>query len=581
MRTLRPFYVLFVAVFALCSCFPQDDDDPAGLGPDAPEDSIPVDHDGGDVACRYTLDRDSDDDGLLDVLEDRNRNCLVDEGETDPYNHDTDGDGLLDGDEDVDGNGVWDWRRGELNPTDVDTDGDGVSDGDEAIASVCNRAHYEALKAERVVVGADTTLFAHQDIASAIPADRHGAVFLQGFDPGTWGFILEIPLQDATFRELVNAFAAALANGVDVELLGVRRAGNFHQTVAHLRVPDGMPSPAQVVAALAEANLSSGDVTLDEGALARPWDGDGGALVQLIRLDEGGQHRLAVAVAPELAVTKWLNTVHPRLVAQDPSDVVRLYCEEVTLDAARTLEIFVAVEDDVSEDVTELWGAVVGAVRDAREGAALETHVRIAASGAGLHWANISSASLTDPHWLTNTERVPSASLAGTLAALSEAGEGASEPDHDQLWIVLTGAGVSDTGASALEIDALDRLSLVVVGPTSSPFACGHDLASARGEVLDELAYDGGVYFVSSCGFEGQQESARKLLTPFTGRAWTGGAHRPIWNTIAMNIGEGVAAAEMTMLGDRQVIISSLAPVMEQTAVSYGFWDSSMGGNRP
>ena len=44
-----------------------------------------------------TGSRDQDHDGLSEAQEDVNRNGIVDEGETDPFNPDTDGDGLEDG----------------------------------------------------------------------------------------------------------------------------------------------------------------------------------------------------------------------------------------------------------------------------------------------------------------------------------------------------------------------------------------------------------------------------------------------------------------------------------------------------
>ena len=63
--------------------------------------------------CTDPHDADSDDDGILDGIEDANHNGVVDEGETDPCNVDTDGDGIQDGTElgitepvaDPDGNG--------------------------------------------------------------------------------------------------------------------------------------------------------------------------------------------------------------------------------------------------------------------------------------------------------------------------------------------------------------------------------------------------------------------------------------------------------------------------------------------
>ncbi len=84
---------------------------------------------------------DSDDDGILDGVEDANHNGIVDAGETDPTNLDTDGDGTQDGTEsgvtiadvgadtdlgvfvpDADPNTTTD-------PTNSDSDGDGIDDG--------------------------------------------------------------------------------------------------------------------------------------------------------------------------------------------------------------------------------------------------------------------------------------------------------------------------------------------------------------------------------------------------------------------------------------------------------------------
>ncbi|MBF0452130.1 MAG: hypothetical protein HQK75_15620 [Candidatus Magnetomorum sp.] len=65
---------------------------------------VPVDSDGDglpdeqELKCSTDpLKIDTDDDGIIDGLEDRNHNCIVDEGETDPTNPDTDGDGIKDG----------------------------------------------------------------------------------------------------------------------------------------------------------------------------------------------------------------------------------------------------------------------------------------------------------------------------------------------------------------------------------------------------------------------------------------------------------------------------------------------------
>jgi hypothetical protein len=74
----------------------------------------------------FTPTQDFDRDGIFDVNEDKNANCNVDTGETDPEKDDTDGDTISDGLEDFNKNGVID--DGESDPANTDTDGDGLED---------------------------------------------------------------------------------------------------------------------------------------------------------------------------------------------------------------------------------------------------------------------------------------------------------------------------------------------------------------------------------------------------------------------------------------------------------------------
>jgi hypothetical protein len=95
------------------------------------------------TACTDVYDADTDDDGILDGVEDKNQNGIVEEDETDPCNPDTDGDGIQDCTElgltlsdvgadtdlsifqpDFDSSSTTD-------PLLPDSDGDGYSDGDE------------------------------------------------------------------------------------------------------------------------------------------------------------------------------------------------------------------------------------------------------------------------------------------------------------------------------------------------------------------------------------------------------------------------------------------------------------------
>jgi len=74
----------------------------------------------------FVLDKDSDLDGIVDLIEDKNRNELVDDDESDPYNIDTDSDGLIDSVEDRNRDGIR--SVGETAAYLMDTDRDRISD---------------------------------------------------------------------------------------------------------------------------------------------------------------------------------------------------------------------------------------------------------------------------------------------------------------------------------------------------------------------------------------------------------------------------------------------------------------------
>ncbi len=130
------------------------------VGPDQDMDGIPNQFEiSGDDSSSPNLS-DTDGDGLPDAIEDKNRNGFWDEDkketsasmadsdedglndwvethgdgvydkaiDTDPLNPDTDGDGILDGMEDKNHNGVWEVYLKETNPLMKDSDGDGVGD---------------------------------------------------------------------------------------------------------------------------------------------------------------------------------------------------------------------------------------------------------------------------------------------------------------------------------------------------------------------------------------------------------------------------------------------------------------------
>jgi hypothetical protein len=112
----------FVLLLGGCS---SDKTGTDGGQPDA--DGMAGDGDGPVGPDLNPTDDDWDGDGILNEVEDRNGNGVVDPGETDPRDPDSDGDGVIDGVEDGNHNGQVDW--GETDPLNPDTDSDGLPDG--------------------------------------------------------------------------------------------------------------------------------------------------------------------------------------------------------------------------------------------------------------------------------------------------------------------------------------------------------------------------------------------------------------------------------------------------------------------
>ncbi len=123
--------------------------DPGETNPTQPNDTIDTDGDGCPDDVEINGDNptdpqnpDSDGDGIMDCVEDQNRDGHFDTGiETDPNNPDTDGDGLCDGSNTVSGicaggedkNNDGSQQQDETDPRDSDTDNDGIFDGTEVL----------------------------------------------------------------------------------------------------------------------------------------------------------------------------------------------------------------------------------------------------------------------------------------------------------------------------------------------------------------------------------------------------------------------------------------------------------------
>lgn len=527
-------------------------------------------------SCRHYPDVDSDGDGLLDIVEDANRNCMVDPGETDPMLPDTDGDGLLDGDEDVDGNGVWDEDRGELNPLLFDTNGDGIPDGQEARSRVCTRAHYTALRDERLLLNSEITLYAHRDIAFSAPAGQH-SVFLKGHTPGAWSLMLSMEDAELEFEALVTTFAELLSASLSVELMGYRWIGSAHQNAAHVRVNDSGAAFELLVGALSALDPSIRSFSIPDD-LRQATQGRA-AVIQLMLLDDKGKRRLAITSSLEDVEDNWLNVAHPRLIAPNPTDVIRLFCEDVESSTRQQLDVFIAVEEGVSGATLALWDSIIPVLQTVRADQNMQTRAWIATMGeTGPEWIALSEDAL-GVGVLSNAPVVDAPSFLGLGSALMQQIPGWTSNENDQLVLIFAGPG--EEGEELTVVNApengtgLTGLSTVVVSPSPAPFSCPVNARAERFEDLVNFAKQSDSYLISSCGFSGQMESARKVLAPFVGPKWLGGGMRPIWNTLSLATEDGYVPAEITMAGERLVIFASGAQPMERSAVSYGFWDAS------
>jgi hypothetical protein len=87
--------------------------------------------------------KDSDMDGLTDYHEIHGDSFYEVGVDTDPLTSDTDGDGLDDGEEDSNGNGLWEIYLGETSPLSSDTDEDGFIDSSDTCPSVYNPGQEE------------------------------------------------------------------------------------------------------------------------------------------------------------------------------------------------------------------------------------------------------------------------------------------------------------------------------------------------------------------------------------------------------------------------------------------------------
>lgn len=576
MSPYRPQILLTLAsLLVLASCVEASSLSPVPSPPSVDID-VPGDS-GGGGGCWYSGVEDSDNDGIPDITEDANRNCYVDPDETDPRIADSDGDGLIDGDEDVDANGVWDAHRGELNPLMFDSDGGDVSDGVKPRAKVCNRAHFNALKGERLILGSGLTLFAHADISWVEPAGER-AVYVRGENWADIGAIFDVSTTQLSMDDALEAMKGVLVSNTSIDLLGRRWMASVGQEAVQLRVES-----AHAFRTLFPALLQSIDETVvgfEPQGIPQEELVDGPIVLQIIRLDSDGKVRISIAASMENSEGEWLNIVHPRLMAPDSSHMIRLYCEDVESVETRNLDVFVMLEEGVDPSRIQIWDSVLRYIVVARSFGGLQTRLFVPGESNDGPWRVWDISEGLDAGWMSELQPLSAqtmfASTAPYLANLSAA----TNATDAQLLLMITGSGeevgrVPSSGDRNVLGD-LPYLSKVLVAPSPAPFGCSENATDERFESIQNFARDSDAYLISSCGFQGQYESARKILSPFVEHMWIGGDNRPLWHTLRLATEDGAVDAEFTMLGGQQVVVSRGAARFEKAAISYGVWEPSL-----
>ncbi|MBI1321283.1 MAG: hypothetical protein GC168_20350 [Candidatus Hydrogenedens sp.] len=278
---------------------------------------------------------DLDGDGLMDAVEDANRNGAFDPGETHFLLADTDGDGLPDGMEDRDRNGRQD--PGETDARNPDSDGDSVWDGADAFAApvfgapVIQRLDPPQAPAEGMIEAALTGERLPQDAryllgghaARILEWSSPSLVRLQvpdaGNDAGGLVDLVIVPNDARPGAVLREGFRYSPRTRVKVELKPLAAADDQPFT---LYAVEAFPPSAwrQVVAAVRPGPGDGPELTLHQvepGYTAQTWSSPGQPYVWTFHniepIDEDKPARIAVlrveapaADAPEFAIQSTL-----------------------------------------------------------------------------------------------------------------------------------------------------------------------------------------------------------------------------------------------------------------------------------
>ena len=285
--------------------------------------------------CRFDQPGlDTDGDGLQDVAEDSNLNCIVDEGETDPNDPDSDGDGLLDGQEDLNRNGYPDTDRGEFDPLVADTDGDGVLDGEESLASLCVDAVAGAALRSTTLMNDGRWLILPPDAQSVSGASgedlwfRSGSMVAAYLGPDSGDDWRSSPLQ--ALQSLLGPEAEIIASGAAwgyEDQFRLMVSGDWQRLQAELLEALGV----EVIPDSGKAPEESGETPPVPGP---PGGMTSGLVVEVHSISGATPPRVTLSMYPSGARPPEMDSlVHAARIAPDTEAVPGVWCADARLEA--------------------------------------------------------------------------------------------------------------------------------------------------------------------------------------------------------------------------------------------------------
>lgn len=570
-----PSVLLLIAMTAGCSALSSTEQDDRGPDLEAPGD---IDSNGNGT-CIVEHGVDSDGDGLLDIYEDLNQNCLLDPGETDPFNPDTDGDGLLDGDEDADGNGVWDKDRGELNPLMVDTDANGIPDSQEPKAQVCNRYHAKRALAERRLLPNKRALYLHPDIKNAAPFGATDAIFILGHNAQSAGIIFESESDTSAFEEILGLLSEGLPDTAPKDsylvLQDVYEHPDRGTLDAHIQLVNHRLELQEIIELLAEyAPALEEPMALADSYVTteRNWS----IQLQGERLAEGKGTRWALSWKASGSPNDWFYILRPQIVGAGDKTNVRFVCENINAQSEENLSVFLVLDDHAIE-YSEPWLNILDELVSERATRGADTEV-YALQSYDEEWA------WAEAHAALNQR---------DLAALSASFE-ASSFDHSiaqalQLpaWeTIQSNALILVLSASGSEEERIDDAPLppipselyaarmIVAAPTASPFQCARRMTDARRQAVQRLVHWGYARQTANCGIGHDEDDLfdPRTVTALAAERWAGTERTAIPGTLWLADGNTSVPARSHSIGGVKVTLANQAKTSDNTAVSFAAW---------